>query len=168
MRRIPSTLTALTLLLALGCSGAPAPTADTAADETAIRAIDSNWNAWLIAHNDSAIAAIYSSDAIMMPPNMPRVTGAASIRSFWAGLWPIKADLVITPVSIRVSGNLAIEEGNWLMSIPTPAGADKDNGKYLESWRKDAGAWHVVQDMWSSDNPPPPAAAAAAAAAAKK
>jgi hypothetical protein len=26
-------------------------------------------------------------------------------------------------------------------------------GKYLVVWRKDAGTWRAVQDIWNSDNP---------------
>jgi len=157
MRLTARPFLALAISLAAACNGgakAPAPV-DTAADEAAIRAIDTNWNAWLAAQNDSAIGAIYAADAVLMPPNMPRVSGAEAIRGFWAGLWPIKATLALTPVTIRVSGDWAIEEGNWTMSIPAPAGEQKDNGKYLVSWRKDAGTWHAVQDIWNSDNPAP-------------
>ncbi len=150
---------ALALSLAMACSeGAQVAVVDTAADEAAIRAIDTNWNAWLAAHNDSAIGAIYATDAVLLPPNLPRVSNPAAIRSFWAGLWALNATLVLTPVTIRVSGDWAIEEGNWTMDVPAASGGGKDNGKYLVAWRKDAGRWHAVQDIWNSDNPPPKAA----------
>ena len=48
------------LLLTLACGSpekAPAPV-DTSADEAAIRAIDTSWNGWLKARNDSAIAGL--------------------------------------------------------------------------------------------------------------
>jgi ketosteroid isomerase-like protein len=147
--------------LATACNAgtrAPAP-ADTAADEAAIRAIDASWNNWLTTQNDSAIGAIYAADAVLMPPNLPRFTNPAAVRSFWAGLWPLKASLVLTPGTIRVSGDLAVEEGNWAFSVPAPAGEQKDVGKYLVVWRRDAGTWHVIQDIWNSDNPPTAAAA---------
>jgi ketosteroid isomerase-like protein len=161
MRLTARPLLAVGLALAMACSAgakAPAPV-DTAADEAAIRAIDTSWNGWLAAQNDSAIAAIYAADAVLMPPNLPRVSNPAAIRGFWAGLWPLKASLVLTPGAIRVSGDMAVEEGNWAFSAPAPTGEQKDNGKYLVVWRKDAGAWHAVQDVWNSDNPPPAAPA---------
>jgi ketosteroid isomerase-like protein len=158
MRLTASPFAALAIAFSIACGGGAKATVDTAADEAAIRAIDTNWNSWLATQNDSAIAAIYSADAVLMPPNLPRTTGSAAIRAFWAGLWPLKAALVLTPGTIQVGGDLAVEEGTWTFSAPTPAGAQKDNGKYLVAWRKNAGTWHAVQDVWNSDNPPPAAA----------
>jgi hypothetical protein len=51
---------------------------------------------------------------------------------------------------------LAVEDGTWTWSAPTPQGEQKDNGKYLVSWRRSGNTWLVVQDIWNSDNPPPP------------
>lgn len=159
--RTATTVLSPLLLFALACATpqqAPKAADDTAAKaaDSAIRAIDASWNAALVAQNDSAIAAIYAADAVLMPPDMPRVTGAASIRQFWAGLWVLKAKLVLEPVSIRVSGDWAIEEGNWTFSIPTTGGDTKDNGKYLVTWRQENGQWKAVQDIWNSDVPKPP------------
>jgi uncharacterized protein (TIGR02246 family) len=152
------------LLVALACAApkeAPKAADDSAAKagETAIRAIDVAWNAALAAHDDSAIAAIYASDAELLPPDMPRVTGAG-IRQLWAGMWPLTPKLVLEPVSIRVLGDWAIEEGNWDFSVPTTGGDTKDHGKYLVTWRQDNGQWKAVQDIWNSDVPKPPVAPA--------
>jgi len=142
-------------LAAVSLACAPG-TADTSADEAAIRGLVQSFNDHLKAQNDSALAAMYSADAVLMPPNMSRVTGTENIRQFWAQIWPLKATLTIIPASVRVSGDLAVEEGNWTWSAPTPAGDQKDNGKYLVSWRKTDGKWRIVQDMWNGDNPPAP------------
>ena len=147
--------TTLTLLAALGCAGA-GKTAATAADESAIRAIDQQWNEALRTQNDSLIASFYTADAVLLPPNMPRVSGGDAIRKFWADIWPMKASLTLAPVFIRVSGDWAMEEGNYIWSSPLPNGGEfKDAGKYLVNWRKEQGRWRAVQDMWNSDTPPP-------------
>jgi uncharacterized protein (TIGR02246 family) len=157
MHLAPGTLVAITLGLTLACAGPPKP-ADTALDEAAIRAIDASWNEYLQTQNDSAIAAIYAADAVLMPANMPRITGATAIRAFWAEIWPMKASLVLSPGTIHVTGDRAVESGDWTWTAPTPKGEQKDNGKYLVVWQKGDGTWKVVQDMWNSDNPPPPPA----------
>ena len=150
----------LVLFFAVACA-APQQSSKAADDaakagEAAIRAIDVSWNAALVAQNDSAIAAIYAADAELMPPDMPRITGSASIRQFWAGLWLLNGKLVLEPVTIRVSGDWAVEEGNWALAVRTEAGESKDKGKYLVTWRQEGGQWKAVQDIWNSDIPKPP------------
>lgn len=150
------------LILASACARlAPAP--DTVADEQAIKDLVSAWNGYLVARNDSAIAALYAPDGVLLPPNLPRVTGTAGIRAFWAQIWPLNASLTLASVNVTVSGNWAVEEGNWTWSAPSAQGDQKDNGKYLVVWRKQDGTWKVTQDIWNSDNLPPPPAPATAA-----
>jgi uncharacterized protein (TIGR02246 family) len=149
------------LFLALACAApqqAPKAADDAAAkaDEAAIRAIDVAWNAAIVARNDSAITAIYAADAVLLPPDLPRITGAAGIRQFWAGFWVVTPKLVLEPVSVRVLGDWAIEEGNWTLAIPTTGGDTRDNGKYLVTWHQENGQWKAVQDIWNSDVPKPP------------
>jgi len=147
----------------LACSGGPR--SDPKAGEQAIRELVTGWNGYLTAQNDSAIAALYADDAVLMPPAMPRVTGRENIRRFWAQVWPLKATLTLTTTSVRVAqaGDLAVEEGDWTWSAPSPTGEQRDRGKYLVTWIRTAGGWRVAQDIWSSDQPPPGPAAASAA-----
>ncbi|MEP7326267.1 MAG: nuclear transport factor 2 family protein [Gemmatimonadota bacterium] len=130
--------------------------ADTAAEETAIRAQDAAYNAAIAARNDSALAAIYADNGTMMPPNEKNVTGTSAIRAYWAMLWPMNASLSITPTTITVasSGDMATDVGAYTFS----AGPMNDTGKYLVHWHKIGGAWKIVDDMWSSDNTPMPMA----------
>lgn len=163
--RFASRLASLALLgTSLACAGAP-PSADPAREEAAIRALVTDWNGYLVAQNDSAITALYATDGILLPPGQPRVTGQASIRSFWAQLWAMKASLTLKTVNVRVapSGDIAVEEGNWDFA----AGDQKDHGKYLVVWSRATGSWRVAQDIWNSDQPPPPTAAAASPAPAR-
>lgn len=139
--------------------------ADTAAEETAIRAQVAAWNAAIVAKNDSALAAIYADNATAMPPNEKAVSGTAGIRAAFAHMWPMNPSLVVTPTSIVVasSGDMATEAGTWAFSATTPAMTD--NGKYLVHWHKMNGTWKMVDDIWNSDNPAAPAPAADSSAA---
>ena len=157
--RISARCATLTLLgCLLGCAAQP-PRADTAKVEAAIRQLVTDWNGYLAAHNDSAITALYGDDGVMMPPGQARLTGRGAIQTFWATLWPLKAALTISTANVRVapSGDLAVEEGNWEFTIPSPAGDQKDHGKYLVVWSRATGSWKVAQDIWNSDQPPPAA-----------
>jgi ketosteroid isomerase-like protein len=123
------------------------------AEETAIRAQNAAWNAAVVAKSDSAMAAIYADNGTLMPPNEKIVTGTAAIRSFFAMLWPMNANLVITSTAITVasSGDMATDAGTYTFS----AGQVNDTGKYLVHWHKIGTTWKIVDDIWNSDTPLP-------------
>lgn len=157
MRRFVSPLS---LVLALAACQPAAPKVDVAAEEAAIRAQVAVFNAAVAAYDDSAAAAIYAPDAVLLPPNQGRQTGTAAIEEMIAGLKPLKANFVVTPntIVIAASGDLAVEEGTWKTSIPVASGAAfEDNGKYLVAWRKVNGTWLAQFDTWNSSNASPAA-----------
>ena len=162
MRRIARAVSLGLLGTSLACAPAR-PAADPREVETAIRALVTSWNGYLSTQNDSAIAALYADNAVLMPPAMPRVSGRENIRAFWAQIWPLKAALTLAPASVKVaqSGDIAVEEGDWTWSAPTPSGDQKDHGKYLVTWAKTDRGWQILQDIWSSDQAPPAPAAPA-------
>jgi ketosteroid isomerase-like protein len=149
---------ATALTIAAACAPA-APEVDIAAEETAIRARVAEWNGFLQAKNDSAITALYGDRGALLPAGMPKLSGAAAMRPFWAQLWAFNVNLVLTTVSVIVAqaGDLAVEEGTYTFDIPnTPT----DKGKYLVVWYKQDGKWLVAQEIWNSDMTPPAAPAA--------
>lgn len=160
MRRVALAL--CTLLLA-ACPPA-APSTDTAADEQAIRVLMDNWNAAIVSQNDSLIASLYADDGGLMPPGARKVTGRANVRAFWQGLWGMKPSLAMVPVSVTISGDLAVEEATYIWSITGAAGEEKEEGKSLIVWRRAENSWEVVDHMWNPDHRPMPAAPAAAPA----
>jgi uncharacterized protein (TIGR02246 family) len=149
--RVPRSALLAALLLA-ACPPAPAST-DTAADEQAIRAQVDVLNQAIASQNDSVIGALYAENAVMLPPGMRRVSGRVRIREFWASLWPMKPTLRMTPVTITISGDLAVEEANYLWTIPTAAGGEeKEEGKSIVTWRRAGNSWEIVQNMWNADS----------------
>jgi len=155
MRRLVSFLSAT---IALSACQPAAPKVDVAAEEAAIRGQVAAFDAALRARNDSAIAALFAPDAVLMPPNMERDTGSVAIRASFAGLAQLNATLSLTPAAISVAGagDMAIEEGTWTYSMPLPDSSTyKDNGKYLVYWKKHDGTWLIQADIWNSDNAPP-------------
>jgi len=139
------------LLLLAACPPAP-PSTDTAADEQAIRAQVDVLNQAIASQNDSLIGAMYAEDGVLLPPGMRRLNGRERIREFWASLWPMKPTLVMTPVSITISGDLAVEEANYLWTIPTAAGGEeREEGKSLVTWRRSGNSWVIAQNMWNAD-----------------
>jgi ketosteroid isomerase-like protein len=159
------TLACLAVAFVTACAQ-PAPPAPPKADqamiEKEIRERVAAWNGYIAERNDSAIGALYTDDAVLMPPNQPRKSGA-DIRSFFAGMWVINPTMVLNTDKVVASdaGDVAVEEGSFTLSY---AGADgkpiEDTGKYLVIWRKTDAGWKVVRDIFNTDLPPAPPAAA--------
>lgn len=158
MRRAFRIVTLSAVAASAGCAPA-APKVDTAAIEQTIRQEVKTWNGYLAAGNDSAVAALYTEDAVLMPPNLARISGRASIRQFWAQFLALKVTGEISTTSVQVasSGDLAVEAGTYHLTVPTPGGPQTDTGKYLVSWTRGSDGWHVVWDIWNSDQPLPAA-----------
>jgi uncharacterized protein (TIGR02246 family) len=154
---------ALFLLVLGACQPAaePGPALLTDADRAAIAAetqaaIDAfNAGDW------AAAAAIYTEDAIVLPPNAPLVRGRSAIEAFLAEVWTF-SDFTITNTEVEGVGDLAYVVGTYSMTI-TPEGAEPihDTGKFLEIRKKQAdGSWPLYADIYNSDMPasaPPPA-----------
>lgn len=153
------------LAMLAGCAKTGAPV-DTAADEATIRA---NTVAWVEAYNAGdldKIVAMYTNDAILMPPDAPAATGHEAMKQFLAAdIAASKAagvGFALDTEASGVSGDLGWHSGTY--HVKDAAGATVVTGKYVEVWHKADGKWLMIRDIYNNDA----AAAAAAPVAARK
>jgi uncharacterized protein (TIGR02246 family) len=138
-----------------------------AADESArIRAGTESWVKSFNAGNAGAVAALYTNDSVVMPPNAPIARGLDAIKEAIAKeiAGAKKAGVTFatgTPDELGMSGDLAWHAGSY--TVKDKAGKAVDAGKFLEVWQKKDGKWRIIRDMWSSDGAPAQAPAPAAA-----
>jgi uncharacterized protein (TIGR02246 family) len=141
---------------------------DTSKDEAAIRAGTTAWANAYNAGDGDALAANYTEDAVLLPPNAPAVSGRAAIGEFLA------TDSAATKAAglkfnipgdgpVGISGDLAYESGSF--SATDASGATVATGKYIGVFNKKDGKWLLVRDTWNTDAPPPAPAAEPAAEA---
>ncbi len=108
----------------------------------------------LVARDFDALAAMYATDAVVMPPNHPAVQGRDAIKQFLGG-FPRVSQMEVGVAEIEGRGDLAYVRGTYTMRLH-PDGAPEpveDAGKYLEIRRKQSdGSWLYVADMFNSDN----------------
>ena len=101
--------------------------------------------------DSTAMAAHYSSDAIVMPSNSEPVKGN-DILSFWGGALRMGVkDLKLDITDISGGGDMYAETGNLELF-----GADNkllDKGKYVVVWKKEDGSWKMYRDIWNSNLP---------------
>lgn len=131
-------------------AGAPGGQASNhAADEAAIRGLDSAWVKAAVAKNVDQAVSYYAADAVLMTPGAPTATGRDAIRSAFTGMMALPGfALTFAPDKITVGGDLAYEIGSYALTMNDKAGKPQtSNGKYVVVWGKQPdGSWKVVLD----------------------
>ncbi len=145
-----------TLVLA-ACSGSTP-----ASDEAAIRDQNKKWLEAIVAKDATIIANIYAEDGAMFPPNAAKVAGREGLQKAWEGFTQIPGMALVfetDKIVIAKSGDLAVETQTYKFTTGEGAAQTTEVGKGVVTWVKRDGQWHVLTDMFSSDNPPPAASA---------
>ena len=151
---------ALIALMLFACNQAEEPKTETAAAESfnlaavkdSIVASNNRLSAAITASDSVALAALYTSDAKIMPANMPAMSGTAGITSFAneafkMGIKNVKFEVV----DVWGGKDLVGEEGTF--TISDDKGAVIDKGKFLVFWKQEDGKWKAFRDIFNSDMP---------------
>jgi len=121
-------------------------------DQAAIRAAVEAFAKAASVNDTTALAALYTDDAILLPPNAPKVEGRDAIRSFFA-VFPQMESFKLSVEGVDGSGDLAYTWGTYYMSfLGDDGGLVSDIGKFLDVKKKQAdGSWLLYRDMYNSD-----------------
>jgi ketosteroid isomerase-like protein len=136
--------------------------ADAASDpKAAFNAGTAEWAAAYNAGEPDRIVALYSEDAIVMPPDAPLVTGDAALRSFLADDIATTKKAGLTLVingddEADTSGDLGWHRGTF--KVVNAGGGSMGTGKFLEIWQRQQGKWRITHDIWNNDAAPAPPA----------
>jgi uncharacterized protein (TIGR02246 family) len=141
----------LTVLSLLACQ-ASGPSGLTQADRDAIAEISTAFLEAARGQDWTALAATYTEDAILMPPNQHAVQGRTAIQAFFENFPPM-SDMTLENVEVEGVGDMAYIRGIYSMTINMDGVEPMvDTGKYLEVRKKQAdGSWLLHRDMFSSD-----------------
>ena len=143
MRRIAAILCAAA---AAACARSPAP-------EPFPQAVVDRWIERYGANDAAGVAALYTEDAQLLPPDEEIVTGRAEIEEFIARTNPPGGPaLEFATVEALVFGDYAHRQGSF--RVKAPDGTTAGSGKVMELWKKVGGEWRIHRDMWSWDSPP--------------
>jgi uncharacterized protein (TIGR02246 family) len=147
MRTLLITILLLTTTFAQTEKKAAKPDADRAAVEKLNRAFEA-----AAAKKDSAaIGQMYHSQAHMLGGDMPAAHGREAIQKAWQGVFDSNlADLKLMTDSVERHGDILVEIGHYTATF----GGKPDKGKYVVLYKKEAGAWKLWVDSFSSDAPP--------------
>jgi ketosteroid isomerase-like protein len=101
--------------------------------------------------NSAGCVAVFTEDAIMLPPNQPMVRGKQAIQELIQG-WIDKIGGTINNPMLEfgVDGDIAYQVATYaFVDTKTP-----DQGKFVEIFRRQRdGTWKVYLTIYNSDKP---------------
>jgi uncharacterized protein (TIGR02246 family) len=167
--RIPLLLLAAAVLPATACNQeTPTPTSLTGQPGTvqAVRLPDSHpvfqqiaelleerWVAAFEAGDYPGVAALYTEDAWLMPPDFPLLVGRAAVAAYYEALpaaFPPGTSVRFGVVEVEHYGNAASAVATYRA---TYAGTLLDQGHLVKMFRRFAGEWQIHRSMFRSDGP---------------
>jgi uncharacterized protein (TIGR02246 family) len=125
----------------------PAPAADDV--RSAIEAANRKWEAAADRGDGAAVAALYTSDAQLLPPKSDFVRGTQAIGRFWQAVFDSGVKGVsLTTLEVESCGDTAHEVGK--VELRGADGKILDQAKYVVVWKKEGGSWKLHRDIWTS------------------
>ena len=110
-----------------------------------------------LAADAKAIAALYTEDAVEMPPNQPMVKGRAAIEQYYTKQFGGTAKLqsfTLTKIESNAAGDIGYEVGMYRQTITDGQHPMDDTGKYTVVMKRTGGVWKVAYAIYNSDTPP--------------
>jgi len=152
MRTVLSFVVALTLGACSQQEGARQP--DVSASAVELGQMNRDFAAALKAGDATAAAALYTEDAVLIPPGEPLVRGREAIEAYWRGAIEAGAvlDVSVETMDARSSGTLGYETGSFVLTVTGPDGeAVIDRGRYIELLRRQPdGRWLSTHGIWNA------------------
>jgi len=102
--------------------------------------------------NFSALNEIYTTNAYILPPGGPMVSGLPGITEFWSNLVQSAnaTAAVLRSIEVMPTGDGVVEIGQATLSIQ-PEGQPPSElvVKYVVYWRQEDGKWKWHVDIWN-------------------
>ena len=98
-----------------------------------------------------AVASMYTTDAVVLPPGAAMVKGRTAIQSFWQGASQQLGDMKLTTLEVKpLGGGWARELGTFSLKLKSQPGQEAV-GKYVVLWQKVGEEWQLATDIWNTN-----------------
>lgn len=134
------------------------PAAKGATVDAAIKQIADAYEKASRAGDAKAIAALYTEDAVEMPPDEPPVKGRAAIEAYYQKQFSgeVKPQgLTLNHIEARAMGDAGYDVGTYQQTLTPPGGKSpmKVTGKFTVILKREGGSWKVAYAIYNSDQP---------------
>lgn len=150
-RAITAAAVGACLLMLAGC---PDNTAPDSRDAQAAKQDISDMHAQLLkaynAKDAAGVAALYTDDSILMPPNAATVKSKIAVGDFMRQtLVPPMNSMLLNVSETEVSGDYAFSTGYY--TVLRADGTTLDRGKFMEVLQHQNDGWRIFRDIYNSD-----------------
>jgi uncharacterized protein (TIGR02246 family) len=128
------------------------PTVFAGSDADAIAEGGLSWEKAYNSEDGTAVAALYTTDAALLPPGGARVEGQQAIADFWAGaIASGLANVELETTELEFFDDTATEIGYLAGTVPADGGGTTAvAGKFIVVWKRgDDGTWRLHRDIWN-------------------
>lgn len=96
---------------------------------------------------EGAARNVYTSDAVILPPGAPMISGRDAIIDFWmqAARDLALEQVELSTVELRQAGEYVHQIGRALLTV----GGQQVEGKYTLLWKQEDGRWKWHVDCWN-------------------
>ena len=104
--------------------------------------------------NFGALDDVYTSDARILPPGAPMISGREAIKKFWSDLVQSAnaKSAVLTSVDVMPAGDGVVEIGRATLTVePQGQPVTQMEVKYVVFWRNESGRWKWHVDIWNQN-----------------
>jgi ketosteroid isomerase-like protein len=139
----------------IGCN--TEPKVDIQAEKDAIQNNEDQWTVALQTSDVEKIVSYYATEAVSMRPNQPIYTGLNEIRNATESMFADTTLLFNTytgkvdAIEVSVAGDMAYSYGHDEIMVKTKGGLVKDEGKWVDVWKKLDGQWKVIVSCGNSN-----------------
>jgi ketosteroid isomerase-like protein len=139
----------------IGCN--TEPKVDIQAEKDAIQNNEDQWTVALQTSDVEKIVSYYATEAVSMRSNQPIYIGLNAIRNATESMFADTTLLFNTytgkvdAIEVSVAGDMAYSYGHDEIMVKTKDGLVKDEGKWVDVWKKLDGQWKVIVSCGNSN-----------------
>jgi ketosteroid isomerase-like protein len=121
--------------------------------------LEDQWTVALQTSDVEKILGFHAPEAVNLRSNQPILVGLDAIRNRTVSMFADTTLLfntyksTIDIIEVSASGDLAYARGHDEIATKTKDGLVKDNGKWVDIWKKIDGQWKVTVSVGNSDLP---------------
>ena len=105
--------------------------------------------------NFDALDDIYTTDARILPPGGPMISGREAIKSFWSSLIESMnaRSAELASIDVMPAGDGVVEIGRATLKVESDGQAVTEmEVKYVVYWREEDGRWKWHVDIWNQNS----------------